>query len=128
MSAKADFACIACDEVMELPLKASACPVCAGLLERRFTTAPMINHGEPVQQLKPSRDVTDYAKRVDAIADPVLSRPAAPMVPKESQTRIMAPAAALGMVGGDNRLASRGLNAPLINALRGKGPSPNYRV
>jgi hypothetical protein len=109
MSARADFACIACDEVMELPLKASGCPVCGGLLERRFT-APMVN--------------TDFAKKVDVIADPVLSRPAAPPVPKGAETRIMAPAQALGMVAGDNRLASRGLNAPLINALRGKGPRP----
>lgn len=54
MSARADFSCIACDEVMELPLKAAACPVCGGLLERRFTTAPAVIRGaqqgvEPVR-------------------------------------------------------------------------------
>lgn len=45
MLARADFACIACDELMELPLKATACPVCGGLLERRFTTAPAVLRG-----------------------------------------------------------------------------------
>jgi hypothetical protein len=44
-SARADFQCIACDELMELPLKASACPVCGGLLERRFTTPPAVLRG-----------------------------------------------------------------------------------
>ncbi len=45
MSARADFFCMLCDELMELPLKASACPVCGGLLERRFTTAPAVLRG-----------------------------------------------------------------------------------
>lgn len=45
MSARADFACLACGEEMELPLKAVACPVCNGLLERRFTTAPAVLRG-----------------------------------------------------------------------------------
>ena len=45
MSARADFACLACGEEMELPLKAAACPVCGGLLERRFTTAPAVIRG-----------------------------------------------------------------------------------
>ena len=115
MAARGDFWCITCDEVMELPLKASACPVCAGLLERRFT-APMVN--------------TDHAKRVDAIAEPVLhaapsgQRPPAPQVPENARTRILAPAAAIGMVQGPNRAASQSLNTSVIRFASGKGPRP----
>lgn len=78
MSARADFACIACDETMELPLKATACPVCGGLLERRFTTAPAVLRG--AQQ------------GVEAVRAPVLENAAADEFTAQKNARQHAPA------------------------------------
>lgn len=61
MSARADFFCMLCDELMELPLKAAACPVCGGLLERRFTSAPAVLRGADLQREPLAAPVLDNA-------------------------------------------------------------------
>lgn len=114
---RGDFQCIGCGELYELPLGAAACPdtACGGLLERRFTP-PMVN--------------TAHARQVDRIAEPVLAgapsgqRPPGPAIPQAQQTRSLAPAAALGMVGGESRAFSRGVVTPALGFMRGKGPRP----
>jgi hypothetical protein len=72
MSARADFHCIACDELMELPLKAAACPVCGGLLERRFTTPPAVLRGA-----EQGRDLVPAAMVENAAADEFSAQKAA---------------------------------------------------
>ena len=61
MRARADFFCMLCDELMELPLKAAACPVCGGLLERRFTTAPAVLRGAEEGAAKVAAPVLENA-------------------------------------------------------------------
>ncbi len=137
MSAKADFACVACDELMELPLKATACPVCGGLLERRFTTAPSVIRGAE--------------QGADRVAAPVLENAAADEF--NAQRAARSTASGFGSVGyqagpiaqttqsregmkigipalaqaipADAKLDSRSVSMPVLYGLnRLKGPRP----
>lgn len=116
---KCDWRCVACGDEHSLPINATCCPnpECGGLIERIWTPI-MVN--------------TDHAKRVDAIAEPVLSkapagqRPPAPAVPENARTRIVAPAAAMGMVPAASQAFSRGVVTPALGFMRGKGPVPRY--
>ena len=69
---RGDFWCFSCDELMELPLKAAACPVCGGLLERRFTTAPGVIRGA-----EQGRDLVPAAMVENAAADEFSAQKAA---------------------------------------------------
>lgn len=137
MSARADFYCISCDELMELPLKASACPVCGGLLERRFTTAPavmrVIDQGiEPVRAAVLENAAADEfnaqkAARTTAPGFGSMGYQAGP-ISQTTQTRegmkIGIPALAQA-IPSDAKLDSRSISMPILHGLgRLKGPRP----
>ena len=98
-----------------MPLKASACPVCAGLLERRFTTAPAVLRGaqqgaEVVTSRLVERAAADEFDALRAVEKPA---PAS-----GTQTRPLG----IGAVPQDARLGSRMFAAPVIASLRGRDP------
>jgi hypothetical protein len=144
----ADFLCVNCDTTTDLPVKTTACPVCAGSLTRLYNSinvatpklahktiehlvAPGLQKHQDVQDsvARNAAEQKEYAARAaEAIAMQGGTIPVAPeMVAARQQGGGLRAGAALGMVNGPGREASRAVAGSLMRGWRSVKHTPAPR-
>lgn len=131
---RANFSCLSCDGARhELPVDARFCPFTGGAVERLFD-AVQVNGGTSRPRAERRRrtvEATQRARFVDKVAAPAIED--ARMVKNYDPAFTSKPVsagAALGMVGGENRMWSQHVARqafPMLKAAGGPVPTAGSR-